>query len=79
MEQPVNYALVADGIVTNVIWLRASNANDFPNAVNVGDQLVAAGDAYADGIFTRDGTIVPTEAERIAALELEAEQSDEAI
>ena len=79
MEQPLNYAMIENGIVTNVIWLCASNAMDFPNAVCVGDRLVAAGDAYANGVFTRDGAIVPTEAERVAALELEAEQADETI
>lgn len=79
MEQPLNYAIIENGAVTNVIWLCASNAMDFPNAVCVGDRLVATGDAYANGIFARDGAIVPTEAERIAALELEAEQSSEIV
>ncbi|HRX59464.1 MAG TPA: hypothetical protein P5075_11895 [Eubacteriales bacterium] len=79
MEQPLNYAMIENGVVVNVMWLCPANAADFPDAVCVGDRLVAAGDAYTDGVFTRGGAIVPTEAERIAALEAEAEQSGETV
>ena len=69
MDSPVNYALVENGVVSNVIWLCPSNADDFPNAVCVADRPVTAGDLYADGVFTRDGVAVLTEEERLLALE----------
>lgn len=56
----MNYALVENGVVTNIIWLYEGNAADFPDAVRLGDRPVAIGDAYADGIFTRDGAVVQT-------------------
>lgn len=56
-----NYALVEDGIVTNVIWLAAKNAPEFPNAVELGDLPVVAGDTYTDGKFFRNGEEVKTQ------------------
>lgn len=55
-----NYALVENGIVTNVIWLAANNAPEFPNAVALGDLPVTMGDIYADGKFYRNGKEVKT-------------------
>ena len=66
MDNPTSYALVENGVVTNVIWLCPSNASDFPGAVCVADRPVAAGDLYADGVFTRDGITILTY-EEIAA------------
>ena len=54
------YALVEDGIVTNIISLDSRNASDFPNAVKTNDRPVAIGDTYADGKFYRDGNEVLT-------------------
>lgn len=71
--EPTNYALVENGVVTNIIWLCPSNAGDFPGAVCVSDRPVAIGDQYADGVFTRDSVPVPTEEERLAALQTESE------
>lgn len=51
----MNYALIEDGIVTNVIYLHPMNAEDFPNAVCVDGYAVRVGDTYADGVFFRDG------------------------
>lgn len=51
----MNYALIKDGIVVNRIWLSASNAQDFPGAVQTGGLHVRVGDTYADGCFYRDG------------------------
>lgn len=67
--EPTNYALVENGVVTNIIWLCPSNAGDFPCATSIGDRLVAVGDAFENGVFTRGGVPVPTEAERLLALE----------
>ncbi len=71
MNDPEVYAVLDDGTVTNIIWLCASNAGDFPGAVSVGDQPVAIGDQYLDGVFLRDGVPVPTFEELAAAAEAE--------
>lgn len=51
----MNYALIENGVVTNIIWLSPNNAKDFPNAVYYGDIPVGVGDSYIDGKFYRDG------------------------
>ena len=66
MDEPMNYALISpDGIVENVIWLCAANQNDFQNAICVASRPVTIGDVYTDGVFTREGEPVLTEAEQI--------------
>lgn len=64
------YALVEDGIVTNIISLDSRNASDFPNAIKTADRPVAIGDTYTDGKFYRNGEEVLTALE-IAQLESE--------
>ena len=64
------YALVEDGIVTNIISLDSRNASDFPNAIKTADRPVAIGDTYIDGKFYRDGNEVLTPME---AAQLESE------
>ena len=54
------YALIDNGIVSNVIVLNDRNASDFPAAVKLGDRPVGIGDTYADGKFYRDGMEVLT-------------------
>lgn len=56
----MNYALVENGIVTNIIWLYETNADEFPNAVKLGERQVEIGDTYENGKFFRDGAEVPT-------------------
>ena len=56
----MNYALIENGIVTNIIWLYETNADEFPNAVKLGDRPVGIGDTYTDGKFYRDGNEVLT-------------------
>lgn len=63
----MNYALIENGIVANLIWLYEGNAHEFPDAVPLGGRPVAIGDSYADGVFTRGGEPVLTETERLAA------------
>jgi hypothetical protein len=63
----MNYALIENGLVTNLIWLHPSNAADFSNAVPLGDVPAAIGDAYADGAFWRDGERVLTAVEQAVA------------
>lgn len=58
----MNYAMIENGIVTNLIWLHPMNADEFPNAVPVENLPVSIGDAYTDGIFYRDGKEVRSNA-----------------
>ena len=51
----MDYALIENGVVTNLIWLHPMNANTFHDAVPVGDYPVAIGDTYSDGLFYRNG------------------------
>lgn len=54
----MNYAVVENGTVTNIIWLYPANASDFPDAVPCGDLPVAIGDTYDGEHFFRDGVQV---------------------
>lgn len=62
----MNYALIENGMVTNIIWLYDGNAGEFP-AVKLGDRRVLIGDTYEGGHFYRDGAEVLTAAEEAAA------------
>lgn len=70
----MNYALIEDGVVTNIIWLYERNEIDFPNAVKLGDRMVEIGDTYEDGVFYRNGEEVLTalEAASYALVQYEA-------
>lgn len=59
----MNYALVENGIVTNIIWLNERNAGEWPGAVRLYDRMVEVGDTYDGEKFWRDGTEVLTAAE----------------
>ena len=63
----MRYAIVTDGIVTNIIALNDRNASDFPSAVKLGDRPVGIGDTYTDGKFYRDGVEVLTPMEQAQA------------
>ena len=51
----MTYALIENGIATNIIYLHPMNADEFPNAVEIGELPIQIGDSYADGKFYRDG------------------------
>ncbi len=51
----MTYALIENGIATNIIYLHPMNADEFPNAVEIGELPIQIGDSYADGKFFRDG------------------------
>ena len=71
----MNYALIENGIVTNIIWMYETNAEEFPNAVKLVERQVEIGDTYEDGKFFREGTEVLTAEEaavQAAALYAEA-------
>lgn len=61
----MNYALIENGIITNVIWLHPGNADEFPNAVALEDIPAGIGDTYEDGVFYRNGERVLTASERM--------------
>ena len=54
----MNYAIVENGTVTNIIWLYSGNASDFPDAVPCGELPVAIGDTYDGQDFYRDGKLL---------------------
>ena len=70
----MNYALIKDGIVTNIIWLSPSNANEFPSAVSTNGLPIRVGDTYTDGVFYRNGEKVLSALE-IAVAEAQAAQA----
>lgn len=74
----MNYALVENGIVTNIIWLYPDGEAIFPNAVPMNDYPVGIGDAYDGEYFYRDGERILSNAEQMAAMqaELEAAKAD---
>lgn len=60
----MRYAIITDGVVTNVIVLYPGNAADFPDAVPCGDLPVAIGDTYDGEHFYRGGERVLTALEQ---------------
>ena len=63
----MNYALIENGVVSNLIWLYPANAAEFPGAVPLGDVPAAIGDAWDGEHFWRNGERVLPAAERAAA------------
>lgn len=63
----MRYALIDNGIASNIIALNDRNAGDFPTSVKLGDRPVAIGDTYTDGKFYRDGVEVLTPMEQAQA------------
>ena len=62
----MTYALIENGVVTNIITLSPNNAHEFPNAVNIDDCPAQIGDTYEDGRFYREGIDVMVYEEYIA-------------
>ena len=60
----MRYAIITDGVVTNVIILYPGNAADFPTAVPCGDVPVAIGDTWDGEHFYRAGERVLTPLEQ---------------
>lgn len=63
----MNYALVENGTVVNIIWLNERNEAEWPNAVRLGERMVEVGDTYTDGKFYRAGVEVLTPMEQAQA------------
>lgn len=70
----MNYALVENGVVTNIIWLYPGNASDFPSSVPCGDLPVAIEDTYDGEHFYRGGerVLTPLEQARKDAEDMQA-------
>ena len=70
----MRYAIITDGVVTNVIVLYPGNAADFPTAVPCGDVPVAIGDTCDGHDFYREGARVlsPVEQARKDAEDMQA-------
>lgn len=70
----MNYALIENGVVTNIIWLYSGNAGDFPTAVPCGDVPVAIDDTWDGEHFYREGARVlsPVEQARKDAEDMQA-------
>lgn len=68
----MRYAVIVDGIVTNLII--GGEAPPFAGCVAVGSRPVQIGDSYADGAFLRNGTrlLTPLEAAQATIAELDA-------
>ena len=62
----MNYALIENGVVTNLIWLYPANAAEFPGAVPLGGVPAAICDAWDGECFWRNGERVLTPAQRAA-------------
>lgn len=67
----MRYALVENGVVTNIIEMDKRNEQYFPAAVYTGDIPVGINDTYTTGKFYRDGVEVLTQLE-MANNEIEA-------
>lgn len=72
----MNYAIVEDGVVTNIIVLYPNNAKDFSSAVRCGDVPVAIGDTYDGQDFYRGGIKVVS---ALAAAQQDAEDMQAAL
>ena len=65
----ISYALIENNIVENIIALNEDNAHEFPNAIKIGENSVAIGDSYIDGIFyDPEGKVKPTYQEELIEL-----------
>ena len=62
----MNYAIIENGMVVNIIVGPLPEGMD---GIPIEGRPVAIGDRYSDGVFTQNGEIVMTDAERILALE----------
>lgn len=72
----MRYAIITDGVVTNIIILYPGNAGDFPDAVRCGDVPVAIGDTYDGQDFYRGGIKVVS---ALAAAQQDAEDMQAAL
>ena len=65
----MRYAVIENGIVTNIIALLPQNASEFRGAVQIEDSPANIGDTYADGKFYRDGIALSEYEEAVATMQ----------
>ena len=51
----MNFALLDNGIVTNIIWINPEQQSEFQPGAPTGDLPVMSGDTYENGKFYRNG------------------------
>lgn len=66
----MNYALIEDNQVVNIIFLSPLNESDFPNAINIDGIPVQIGDTFEEGVFYRNGIKILNREEAIIQKEL---------
>lgn len=66
MNYATNFAIVENGVVSNVLWGMVYNSGEWPNAIQVDDLAVQIGDSYENGKFYRNGKEVLSRAEEEA-------------
>lgn len=66
MNYATNFAIVENGVVSNVLWGMVYNSDEWPNAIQVNDLAVQIGDSYENGKFYRNGEEVLSRAEEEA-------------
>lgn len=71
----MNYALIENGRVVNLIWLHPDNAAEFPGAVPYGDAMVQVGDEYDGQDFYRQGQRVLTPWEELSGQMAELDEA----
>lgn len=62
----MNFALIENGIVVNLLWLYPGGEELFPGAVPVGSVPVMIGDEWDGSCFRRDGERVLSPMETMA-------------
>lgn len=72
------YAKIVNGTVVNILEIRQANAHEFPDCVPVNDIPAELGDTYKDGNFYRAEEIVKSAAMRVAELEVQIIETEEA-
>lgn len=60
------YAKIANGAVENLVEIHFTNADKYPNYIQVEDLPVEPGDTYSDGAFYRDGVQIKSAAQELA-------------
>ena len=66
MNYATNFAIVENGVVSNVLWGMVYNSDEWPNAIQVNDLAVQIGDSYENGKFYRNGEEVLSRTEEEA-------------
>lgn len=71
----MEYALIENGIVVNLIYLHPMNVSEFPNAVPINDLSINIGDTYHDGKFYRNEEEIEIKIDAIAVYQTGYDQA----